>query len=502
MATNRIVIVSNRVGLSEPGGEAAGGLVTGIRAALAGRPGMWFGWSGKIVPHPAEEPTLTRNGALDICAIDFDEAAHRDFYLGFANSTLWPLCHFRVGLIDYDRAQAAAYDAMNERFARILAPLLKPDDLVWIHDYHLIPLGRALRRLGVQNRLGFFLHIPLPPPRVLATLPGHRDIFSGFLAYDVVGMQTQPDIDALRDYCRQELGCLVVPEGTVYAPGRRVTTGAFPIGIDPDEQRRVAEDSAERPATRRLVSSLSGRRMIIGVDRLDYSKGLAYRMRAFGELLARRAEWLSQVTYLQIAAPSRIEIERYRDAKRELERLAGKINGRHAEFDWMPVRYLNRSFKPSTLAGFYRAARVGLVTPLRDGMNLVAKEYVASQDAADPGVLILSPFAGAAEEMDAALIVNPLDTTAVADAIHQALLMPLPERRERWLALSAAVARHDAASWQRSFCAALAGAPLTESTAANLSLPLPPAVTPLPGSAPALPAVLPAPRLGTLRRAG
>lgn len=463
----RVVVISNRVGLAEPGGEAAGGLVTGVQAAMRGRGGLWFGWSGKIVAAPDDAPNVVRNGALEIATVDLSPASHRDYYLGFANGTLWPLCHFRLGLIEYERSEAEAYEAENARFARVVAPLLRPDDLVWVHDYHLIPFARALRQLGCDQKLGFFLHIPLPPPRALAILPHHAELFSALLDYDLVGFQTVEDADSFRAYCRQHLGHIVMPDGSVMGPKRRTAAGVFPIGIDPEQQQRIAGGSANRGTTRRLVDSLGGRKLILGVDRLDYSKGLSYRFHAVGRLLTERPEWRSRVTYLQIAAPSRIEIGRYREAKRELERLAGKINGKFSEFDWMPIRYLNRAFKPSTLAGFYRVAQVGLVTPLRDGMNLVAKEYVASQTPADPGVLVLSPFAGAAAELDDALIVNPFDIDALAEAIHTALVMPQEERRRRWSSLNAAVQHNDAERWQHNFLAALEAAPPGRSALAH-----------------------------------
>ncbi|HEY7610688.1 MAG TPA: trehalose-6-phosphate synthase [Alphaproteobacteria bacterium] len=460
----RIVVISNRVGLPAAGGEASGGLVTGVRAAMRGRGGLWLGWSGKVSHTAGDTPTIVRTDGIDFATVDLGEAAYRDYYLGFANGTLWPLCHFRHGLIEYERAQAKAYMEANERFARVLLPLLRGDDLIWVHDYHLIPLARALRRLGSQHRIGFFLHIPLPSPRALSILPRHAELFSALLDCDLVGLQTADDADALRAYCRTCLGHLVLPDGTVIGPQRRMATGIFPIGIDAAAQQRSAADAARRSTARRLVSSLSGRKLILGVDRLDYSKGLANRFAAFGRLLAMRPEWRRRVTYLQIAAPSRIEIGRYREARRELERLAGKINGKYAEFDWQPIRYLNRGFKSATLAGFYRAADVGLVTPLRDGMNLVAKEYVASQDPANPGVLVLSPFAGAAAELDAALIANPFDIDAVADALNAALVMPPAERRERWASLQAAVVHNDAERWQRNYIGAL------EASAAQLPL--------------------------------
>ncbi|MBL8669129.1 MAG: alpha,alpha-trehalose-phosphate synthase (UDP-forming) [Alphaproteobacteria bacterium] len=454
----RLVIVSNRVALPDDRAARAGGLAVALTEALSRQGGVWFGWSGEIVEQPSEEPRLAAQGNVTYATLDIAAADHDAFYVGYANSILWPLFHYRLGLIDYRQASLAGYLAMNERFARALLPLLQPDDLVWIHDYHFIPMAAALRRLGSTHHLGFFLHIPFPAPEVLSALPDHERLVSDLCAYDLVGLQTEGDVRALSDYLTQEARGLLHSDGMVSAFGQRTRVQAFPIGIDTDHFARLAASATRRKDSQRLRDSLLGRTLMIGVDRLDYSKGLPKRMEAYQELLARRPEHRSRVVYMQVAPISRGEVPEYKRLRRELEGMAGRINGKYAELDWMPVRYLNKSFARHALAGFYRASRVGIVTPARDGMNLVAKEYVAAQDPDDPGALVLSRFAGAARELDAALLVNPVDVERVADALHAALAMPAEERKARWARMMAVLRARDVAFWRESYLAALAHA--------------------------------------------
>ncbi|TBR14357.1 MAG: hypothetical protein EPO46_00940, partial [Lysobacter sp.] len=375
---------------------------------------------------------------------------------GFANRTLWPLLHFRMDLVDYNRETYVGYQCVNALFAGKLAPLLKPDDLVWIHDYHLIPLAKLLRERGVQCRIGFFLHVPMPSSDLLAALPSHQRLFEGLSSCDLVGFQTERDLERFQDYVRLFGRGRVIERGLLEAPnGRRFRAGAFPISIDTARIAELASEAVSKPGVKRLVASMSGRELAIGVDRLDYSKGLPERFRGFANYLHRYPRQRGELTFLQIAPVSRGEVAEYRSLREELEQLSGHINGRFAEPDWTPVRYVNRNFPHATLTGFYRLARVGLVTPLRDGMNLVAKEFVAAQDPENPGVLLLSPFAGAVRELDGALIVNPYDLDGAGDAIAQAMTMPLQERRERWEGMFAHLATHDITHWRRSYLQAL-----------------------------------------------
>ncbi len=465
----RLVIVSNRVASPRDRKARAGGLAVALRSTLESRGGLWLGWSGEIAEAVPEKPRLARSGKITIATRDLTPEEHQAFYIGYANGMIWPLFHYRPGMFNFGRGALAGYLSVNRCFAKQLAPLLKPDDLVWVHDYHFIPLATELRALGVTNRIGFFLHIPFPVPELVVALPGHKRLIVDLCSYDLVGLQTENDVRALARYIEEEVGGTVDRNGAVALAGRRSRIVAFPIGIATSEFAALAASAAGGEETARLVASLGARILVIGVDRLDYSKGLTQRFEAMESLFARWPEHLSRVTLMQIAPISRGEVAHYRALRRELESAAGRINGRFAQFDWTPVRYLNTSFRRDVLAGFFRVARVGLVTPIRDGMNLVAKEYVAAQDAADPGVLVLSRFAGAARELDTALIVNPFDVDELSSALHRALTMPLEERRARHASMMEKLNGNTIEDWRDRFLAALeAGEPRTdESGAAN-----------------------------------
>ena len=454
---SRLVVVSNRVAL--PGESRAGGLATALQAALGERGGVWFGWSGKSVRGSGGELHEYSSDGIRYFTVDLGRTDLDAYYNGFANRTLWPLLHFRLDLVDYDRGTREGYHRVNALLADRLAPLLREDDTVWIHDYHLIPLAALLRERGIGCRIGFFLHVPMPSADLLMAMPDHQRLFSTLYAYDLLGFQTRRDNDRFQSYVRLYGGGRIVGEDLLEVPGgRRVRTGAFPIGIDTVQIARQAAAAMPKPAVRALHASLERRLLAIGVDRLDYSKGLPERFHGFERYLQRHPGQHGTLTYLQIAPVSRGGVDEYRLLRGQLEQIAGHINGAHAAPDWTPLRYVNRNFPHATLAGFYRSARVGLVTPLRDGMNLVAKEYVAAQDPADPGVLVLSLLAGAAQEMSAALPVNPHDLDGVADAIACAATMPLAERRERWRAMMDHLLEHDIHAWRRRYLDALASA--------------------------------------------
>ena len=456
-AKGRLVIVSNRVAL--PGESRAGGLAVALQAALEDQGGLWFGWSGKIDPQRSGRLQRQREGDIDYATIDLSRRDHADYYNGFANRSLWPLLHFRMDLVDYSRETYAAYRRVNALFAQKLAPMLRDDDIVWVHDYHLIPLASVLREHDVRAKLGFFLHVPMPSSDLLAALPQHERLFEGLSSYDLVGFQTERDLERFQDYVRlYGRGRVISPGVLETAGGRRLRAGAFPISIDTPHIVEQARQAVSKPSVRNLRESLSGRALAIGVDRLDYSKGIPERFRAFERFLKRHPQQHGKLTFLQIAPVSRGDVAEYRELRRELEQLAGHVNGAHARPDWTPMRYVNSNYAHPTLTGFYRLARVGLVTPLRDGMNLVAKEYVASQDPDDPGVLVLSTFAGAARELDGALLVNPYDLDGVADAIAKAARMRPGERRERWQSMMERLRSHDITRWRKDYLAALASA--------------------------------------------
>jgi trehalose 6-phosphate synthase len=455
----RLVVVSNRVALATAEGKGlAGGLAVAVLAALRRSGGIWFGWSGEVSDAPPTAAELTPGDNFTYATLALARRDYDQYYNGFANRVLWPLFHYRTGLIDFQREHFAGYMRVNRQFAALLAPLLRPSDLIWVHDYHLMPLGDELRRLGVEQPIGFFLHTPFPAAEVFRTLPSHAKLMRAMCAYDLVGFQTENDLSGFCDYLLRWSGGQAAAPGEITAFGRKLRAAVFPIGIDVDAIAAQAAQSVGSRQIRRLNESLRQRSLIIGVDRLDYSKGLPQRFKAFERLLEAFPETRGRVTLMQIAPPTRSEVPEYLQIRRSLEAAAGHINGRFAEFDWMPLRYLNKSFNQRTLCGFLRTARIALVTPLRDGMNLVAKEYVAAQDASDPGVLVLSCFAGAARELGDALLVNPIDTDGVAEAIHEALVMPLGERIERWESMMKVLRRNDIAAWREQFVEALAEA--------------------------------------------
>ncbi|HET9149649.1 MAG TPA: trehalose-6-phosphate synthase [Alphaproteobacteria bacterium] len=455
----RLVVVSNRMILPRERSSRAGGLAVALREALQREGGVWLGWSGKLAEAPSETPAIVTQGKVTFASIDLTRTDHAAHYVGYSNSTLWPLFHYRLGLLEFRRADLEGYLRVNAAFAKALAPLLQPDDVIWVHDYQLMTLGAELRRLGVANRIGFFLHIPFPATEVFTALPSHGVIARGLCAYDLVGFQTENDRRAFFDYLATETGATISSDGSFETLGLKSRAGVFPISIDTDAFAALALRGAQSPETGRLEDSLSGRALAIGVDRLDYSKGLPQKIDAYYELLERWPEHRSRVTFMQIAPVSRGEVAQYRTLRNAIDARAGRLIGRFAEFDWVPFRYLNKNFNRASLAGFYRASRVGLVTPLRDGMNLVAKEYVAAQDSDDPGVLVLSSLAGAAHELKAALIVNPFDVDEISEALHQALVMPLDERRSRHAAMMDVLRANTITTWRERFLAALEETP-------------------------------------------
>ncbi|AOK16165.1 trehalose-6-phosphate synthase [Burkholderia cepacia] len=451
---SRLIIVSNRVAPISEGEPAAGGLAIGVYDALKETGGMWFGWSGEVVASGAPQIRVEEHGPVTFATIGLSRRDYDQYYRGFSNATLWPAFHYRTDLIQYDRHEFEGYSRVNVWLARQLVPLLQDDDVIWVHDYHLIPFARALRAAGVKNRIGFFLHIPFPAAQVLVNVPPHRDLVESLCAFDLLGFQTEPDLRAFCDYVESEADGVIERDGraaTVRAFGRTLRAAAYPIGVHPDEIASLAQAGEHGKAVRTLATSLRGRKLIMSVDRLDYSKGLVERFRAFEKLLEHEPSHRNRVSFLQIAPSTRAELRAYQDIRLQLEGESGRINGRFAELDWAPILYIHRQYDRQLLAALYRLARVGYVTPLRDGMNLVAKEYVSAQDPDDPGVLVLSRFAGAARELTGALIVNPIDIDGMADALSQALTMPLAERRARYTDMIAQLRENNVSVWRDNF---------------------------------------------------
>ena len=427
----RLVIVSNRVSVPTGRRVEAGGLTVVLRDGLRSGDGLWFGWSGEFAETPGPAKVTTR-GKMTYALLDLNPADYKGYYYGFANASLWPLFHYRLGLIEWKSESYRAYRAVNAQFARELFALLQPGDKVWVHDYQLIPLGEELRKLGFDGTIGFYLHVPFPYGDTIEVLPAYQELGEALLAYDLIGMQTDRAHHGLRDFLERWIGAKPDGEDLLFA-GRRVRTGIFRAAIDTLGFGKEAAAAVEKPEVLSLQKSLGARTLMLGVERLDYTKGLPLRFAAYEHLLATHDEILRKVIMLQIAPVSRGELSQYRTLRSDLERATGRIAGRFAAPDWNPIRYVNQPVPRKILSGYLRVAQVGLVTPLRDGMNLVAKEFVAAQDPENPGVLVLSRFAGAVEELGVgALMVNPLDIERTADAMREALLMPKDERIDRW----------------------------------------------------------------------
>ncbi|QND49329.1 alpha,alpha-trehalose-phosphate synthase (UDP-forming) [Rhizobium lusitanum] len=449
---SRLIVISNRVSVPDKKGTAAGGLAVALRAALEEHGGIWMGWSGNSSGDKEPEPlVMTDHGNITYALTDLTQTDVEEYYHGFANRVLWPICHYRLDLAEYGRKEMDGYFRVNRFFAHRLAPLIKPDDVIWVHDYHLIPLAAELRQMGLKNRIGFFLHIPWPPADVLAIMPVHQEIMRSLSAYDLLGFQTDHDLENFASCLkREEIGDEIGP-GLFSAHGRTFRGGAYSIGIETAAFADFARKAASHSMVRKARQSIEGRDLIIGVDRLDYSKGITQRIEAFERFLGDNPAYQRRVTYLQVTPKSRSEVPEYEAMQQAVAEQAGRVNGAIGTVDWVPIRYINRSISRPVLAGLYRLGKIGLVTPLRDGMNLVAKEYVAAQDPDDPGVLVLSRFAGAARELKGALLVNPYDIEGTANAIARGLTMPLEERQRRWQSMMDHLLEYDVVRWCNDF---------------------------------------------------
>jgi trehalose 6-phosphate synthase len=451
-----LVVISNRVARGKANEPMTGGLAAALLPVVEKSGAIWVGSSGQVCHGSQREPfaEIEALGTGALAMFDLPAAHYGGYYEGFANSALWPALHSRSDLIRVSQDDYLSYREVNAFMARALLRFRMPDTLFWVQDYHFLALGAELRDLGISEPIGFFLHTPWPAHSVMAGVPHHRELIQAMLAYDLIGFQTDEDCENFLSYARMELG-LPVRDRVVVSRRGRTRVAAFPIGIDAERIAQAAAKAVTHPEVSRLRKSLNGEKLAIGVDRLDYSKGLANRISAFDRMWTIEPGLLRSVSLLQIATPSRGSIEAYSNLQSEVARLVSDVNGRHGDVDWTPIRYLNKGFGQAVLAGLYRTAQVGVVTPLHDGMNLVAKEYVAAQNPADPGVLVLSKFAGAANELDSALLVNPHDIDGMARTIAMAIAMPLPERRLRFETMMDKLRAHSIQQWFADFVGSL-----------------------------------------------
>ena len=488
-ALPRVLLVSNRlpVTIVRRDGElvverSVGGLATGLAGPHARSGGVWIGWPGLLDDVDAAERLALGDHlrAMRAAPVTLGVAEVATFYDGISNGVLWPLFHDRLDRLPLVVEGWETYEAVNARFADAVAAQWRPGDLVWVHDYQLLRLPALLRARLPAARIGFFLHIPFPPADVYAALPTRRWLLEGMLGADLVGFHTARYrahfVEAVRRFAGDPsadarvgtatdaaagpgspaLGAVPLATLRLADGGRAVRLGVFPMGVD---ARALAERAAASEVTAATLALRDpALRLLVGIDRLDYSKGIPRRLLAFEQLLVRQPAWRERVRLVQVAVPSRAGVAEYQQFREQLDALVGRINGAFGTPTWTPIHYLYRAVDETTLLALYRAADVLLVTPVRDGMNLVAKEFVAAR-ADEGGVLVLSEFAGAAAELGDALLVNPYDVHATADAMHRALTMPVRERRRRMAALRAHVSAHDVDGWARDFVDALADGP-------------------------------------------
>lgn len=447
----KLVVVSNRTAVDLE--SRAGGLAVAMWDSLSERGGTWVGWSGQLKDFPSDRPRIVQEGEVSFALLDLKKSDYDDYYLGYANEVLWPVLHNRLDLAQFSNQTYGAYRRVNRQFAEATMEQAGDEDFVWVQDYHFLPLARDLKAMGRTGTIGFFLHIPFPAPEVFRAIPDAPELIEALSHYDLIGLQTEGDVKNLRRLLVEDLGADVLDTERIAIGERVLRLRHCPIGMDVQSFRAARDSEGATDAADRLSRFLIGRKLILGVDRMDYSKGLPERFEAVARLFERYPATHGRVQFTQIAPPSRSRVDEYKNLRERIDQLCGRINGNYGDLDWLPIRYLARGYGREELAGLYRRARVCLVTPLQDGMNLVAKEFIAAQDEDDPGVLVLSQFAGAAEQMADAVIVNPHDVEATSEAVHEALHMDLAERQYRWRKLYQGICDQDIDWWRNRYFA-------------------------------------------------
>jgi trehalose 6-phosphate synthase/phosphatase len=460
----RIVVVSNRLPVAvvkkkgkwtiEP---SSGGLVSALSPVLKERGGVWVGWPGSYEQAPVKKILSADLDEVGYCVVPvmLSKQEVDEYYYGFSNETLWPLFHSLLGRAAFNRSHWIAYEQVNARFARAVAPACRKGDFIWVQDYQLLLVGRELRELGIKGKVGFFLHIPFPSPDMFMRLPWRKALLESMLQYDLIGFQTNTDrknfIQCVKILIPSSSISYNRPNSVVSLEGRARLAGAFPIGIDFTKYNDLAKSEEVEKAAWLLHEKFPEHKLIVGVDRLDYTKGIPQRFEAFESCLEKYPRLRQKISLIQVVVPSRMEVPEYQAMKKELDELVGRINGRFTVLGWVPIHYIFGTLSPVELVAHYRSCEIALITPLNDGMNLVAKEYCASCTGND-GVLILSEFAGAAAQLkQGAILVNPYDVERTADAIYRAFTMPGEEKKTRMRLLRTEVRRNDVFRWVDTF---------------------------------------------------
>ncbi len=459
-AGKKLFIVSNRLPIiivheddNWKVNPSSGGLITALAPLMKRNHGTWLGWPGCGPEAPVDTllEDYSKEQGYDLKPVLISDEEVERYYRGFSNQTVWPLFHDLLGYCSFDAENWSYYTKVNEKFAAEIARLARPDHFVWIHDYQLMLVAHYLREMNVTGYLNFFLHIPFPSCDLLRRMPWRNEVISSLLQYDHLGFQTNRDR-------RNFIQCVrtLIPEASVKARrnlsevmlnGRTIRLGTYPISIDFHEFNDFGGTKEVSDAAWFVHENLPSRKLVLGIDRLDYTKGIPERFLAFERALEKYPDIHRHVSLVQIVVPSRTKVPEYRDLKEHLDTISGRINSRFSKQGWVPIHYMFRELNRTQLLGYYRACEIALITPLRDGMNLVAKEYCASS-VDNNGLLILSEFAGAADQLQkGALMVNPYDLEGTADAIYAAFIMNDEERRRRMRTLRAEVRRNDVQRW-------------------------------------------------------
>lgn len=445
----RLVVVSHR---SPVQGAGSAGLpsIAEVGVAAAGTPVLWFGWSGRISQDPASVVSIRRDGDLTCVGVDLSASQYEGHLTGFSHSTLWPAFHDMPARIRFHADDLALYRAVNGMLATRLAPLLRPGDRLWIHDYPLLPMGWMLRQCGIEAPLGFYLHVPFPAADTLLGQPWRRKLADDLCAYDFVGVQSRRDLSNFREFMRHARAGIAARRDEERSQ-RQPVAAVLPVGIATRDAMATAASAETCKQAARFSDCLRGRAVIVGAERLDYTKGLLERLYGYERLLSGSPHLRGQVSYVQVTTPSRSVVPGYLELREAQKAFGQQINERFGASGWMPFYDIYGSLSTTSLAALYRGSRIGLFTALREGGSLMAKRYVASQDPDDPGVLVLSRHAGGAEQLSDALLVEPSDPDQVAEALHEALVMLLGQRQDRWRRMMVKLLHHDVLQWHHGF---------------------------------------------------
>lgn len=458
----KTIIVSNRLpikikqtasGLSYQTSE--GGLATGLGSVYKKDGNLWLGWPGIVSENEKEKASIiTHLQSEQMRPVFLSEEEVKDFYEGFSNETLWPNFHYFSQYTVYDEKMWEAYQAVNQKFCNALLELVEEDDVVWIHDYQLLLLPEYVRKHRPKISIGFFQHIPFPSYELFRLLPWRKELLMGVLGADLIGFHTYDDMRHFLSSVNRLAG-IGYAQGKVELSSRNVLVDAFPMGIDYERYATVASHPETLEREVRYRTSIGDTRIILSIDRLDYSKGIPQRLKAFEMFLEKYPQYLEEVSLIMVVVPSRDTVAKYKEIKEEVDELVGRINGKYSRIGWNPILYFYRSFPLTALSAFYRMAQVALVTPMRDGMNLVCKEYIASK-LDKKGVLILSEMAGASKELSDAILINPNDINQLIDGLHQALQMPEEEQIIHMEVMQTSLKRYDIHNWVETFMNRLA----------------------------------------------